>query len=577
MPENKYVIKKGDSLWGIATRNGLTLQELMNINGITDTKYHLEPGATLLISKSQTITPGDVSNIPAWTPNATAGSVKGCSAQQYNPETGQWEKSTNCARWANDALRQFDGRYNGKHVTGDAWTRLRRGRMVFSGYTDDYDKTVFSEEASDLRNHTAADNLKDNFKVDSLDPAKTYMVNMYYDTSPSKQQAWEEARAGTTGTHTGNLYYDSKSGSWKVAHNVHGTIVNDDFSKVLGSRTGKGYGITAIAEAQARNNNKGLFNKIQGVLYDIGILKDGGKLIPKVVTDNISKVSPFIGLDNIIGKNYRSVPVYVLDKKDKYKQGGIINSKRNIRFGLNGLEEVPNVDGGSIAATVVFPKKTESAWDNKSALSRIGSFVEGNLERIVSNPEESYIRLNDYTVDFEDVNKPKLWNNRKIIGNIFINSKNPNTVGTPDSFYDGQSLGDDNVNANRYSRWMGVQNGRFVVGEKNAFDQNTLITPVVNKDIPITSTIDNTYNFGSIGKKFIIYSGDGSNAVSVTSNDKIRDINRFISENNISEDNPAHLIQLDSGRYATGITSDPSQYVRNDVPRKDRIWGFTIR
>ena len=85
--------------------------------------------------------------------------------------------------------------------------------MVFSGYTDDYDKTVFSEEASDLRNHTAADNLKDNFKVDSLDPAKTYMVNMYYDTSPSKQQAWEEARAGTTGTHTGNLYYDSKSGS----------------------------------------------------------------------------------------------------------------------------------------------------------------------------------------------------------------------------------------------------------------------------------------------------------------------------------------------------------------------------
>ena len=97
------------------------------------------------------------------------------------------------------------------------------------------------------------------------------------------------------------------------------------------------------------------------MLYDIGILKDGGKLIPKVVTDNISKVSPFIGLDNIIGKNYRSVPVYVLDKKDKYKQGGIINSKRNIRFGLNGLEEVPNVDGGSIAATVVFPKKTESA------------------------------------------------------------------------------------------------------------------------------------------------------------------------------------------------------------------------
>ena len=118
---------------------------------------------------------------------------------------------------------------------------------------------------------------------------------------------------------------------------------------------------------------------------------------------------------------------------------------------------------------------------------------------------------------------------------------------------------------------MGIQDGKFVVGDRNSFNQDTLITPVVNKDVPITSAIDNNYNLGSINKKFIIYSGNGNDAVSVTSNDIIRDINRFVSENNINENNPAHLIQLDGGRYATEVTGNTGQYVKNDIPRKDRI------
>ena len=118
---------------------------------------------------------------------------------------------------------------------------------------------------------------------------------------------------------------------------------------------------------------------------------------------------------------------------------------------------------------------------------------------------------------------------------------------------------------------MGVQDGKFIVGDKSMFGSDTLITPVVNKDLPITKSIDNQYNFGSIGGKFIIYSGNGENATVVTSNDKVRDVNRFVAENQINEENPAHLIQLDSGRYNVGVTKDTSQYVRNDLPRKDRI------
>ena len=61
----------------------------------------------------------------------------------------------------------------------------------------------------------------------------------------------------------------------------------------MGSRNGKGYGITAIAEAKARNNGSGLINKVQGTLYDIGLMESGGNII-KSVTGNTSKGSPFI-------------------------------------------------------------------------------------------------------------------------------------------------------------------------------------------------------------------------------------------------------------------------------------------
>ena len=46
--------------------------------------------------------------------------MKGKTAQQYNKETGEWEKTTQCARWANDALRQYEGQYDDKHIHGDA-------------------------------------------------------------------------------------------------------------------------------------------------------------------------------------------------------------------------------------------------------------------------------------------------------------------------------------------------------------------------------------------------------------------------------------------------------------------------
>lgn len=163
-----------------------------------------------------------------------------------------------CAQYANDALRNYKdlkGRnvYSYDNIGGHAWTRLSSGKdskMTYSGYDNKpYDINNYSERASNLRNWKAADNLLKNFDSKTLDKNTTYLVNMYFNSSPNKRKAWEEALNGTTGTHTGNLYWNPETNSWRVSHNIHGKIHDDDFISVQGSKNKYGYGVTAIAEA----------------------------------------------------------------------------------------------------------------------------------------------------------------------------------------------------------------------------------------------------------------------------------------------------------------------------------------
>lgn len=265
------------------------------------------------------------SSYTPWTPTSTEGSiVKGKkgprTAQYFNEDTQDWDFTEQCAAWANAALRQFkdsngQAMYDGNHVTGNAWTRLNSGRgtkMIFSGYegmtynpndeqwaqakadneawlaaeatkpksgiVTDAMRRVFEE--SDKRNAQAADNFKNNFQADSLDRNKTYLVNMYYKGSPQRATAWFGAKNGTTGTHTGNLYWDNKSNSWRVAHNIHGKVFDEDFNTLQGS--GRNYGITAVSEIGRRNNEgTGLISRVSRFGYDLGLWKQGGKLIPR--------------------------------------------------------------------------------------------------------------------------------------------------------------------------------------------------------------------------------------------------------------------------------------------------------
>ena len=242
------------------------------------------------------------SNYTPWTPTLRGG-------QRYQENGINVE---DCARYANEALRQYKDKkgrilYTNQEVGGDAWTRLSAGKhakMTYSGYDGmDYDPAKYSEALSNQRNWAAADNLYKNFDSKTLDKNKTYMVNMYFNSSPNKRKAWEGATNGTTGTHTGNLYWNPETNSWRISHNIHGVVHDDDFIQAQGSKNRFGYGVTAIAEAPMVDYTRRDWDKAHPVkaainkIHDFGMWKQGGRLIPKAQGGNVLPEVTVTGID----------------------------------------------------------------------------------------------------------------------------------------------------------------------------------------------------------------------------------------------------------------------------------------
>ena len=178
--------------------------------------------------------------------------------------------------------------------------------------------------------------------------------------------------------------------------------------------------------------------------------------------------------------------------------------------------------------------------------------------------------MNDVYLDpLVDITSPNT-RGKLIYGNFFSESKNPNTVGTPDSFYSGQLLGDRNIPLSNFNRFVGIENGRIRVGDRSVFGKDTLITPVVNKDILITGPISSNFNFGSLKNSFILYTGNGENARKVVTHDKVKAFNDYWNKYKT----PFRVIQLDSGRYDRPVSTQ-EVYTFPDYPRSGRIFGIT--
>ena len=228
-----------------------------------------------------------------WSPSAVPGIIeyrgKHPIAKWYNPNTQKYESCSQCAQWANGAINKANipGFTLTNAVTGNAWTRLSTGDMILNGYQyvpkldiDDatkeaYDKYVksgkepwgiswrlsprskFGRQAQQ-RNFAAADSLKTHFDENQLDTNRTYMVNMFYKDSPYTGVAAVEGLDDITGTHTGNMYWDTDSQKWKVVHNIHKQIIDESVEDILGSKTRKNWGVTAISEVPTK---EGKYNK----------------------------------------------------------------------------------------------------------------------------------------------------------------------------------------------------------------------------------------------------------------------------------------------------------------------------
>ena len=155
--------------------------------------------------------------------------------------TGQLTEQ--CAQWANDQHRSA-----GRELYGNAWNQTG-SRILASGYSKNH-RDVNIDDVNDLHlyNLEAAERFaQSGFDFSKLDPSKSYIAHMYYNTrtgkpSPATQEAHRNGLNGITSTHVGVL--KNVDGNWVVEHNIHGNVYRNNASDLMG--TNYQYGLTAI-------------------------------------------------------------------------------------------------------------------------------------------------------------------------------------------------------------------------------------------------------------------------------------------------------------------------------------------
>ena len=150
-----------------------------------------------------------------------------------------------CAAYSNDHLRK-----EGANIYRNAWNSTVG--QYLSGYEGlkRPDKNASYWELQNY-NYNAADNLANKLDTTTLNRNLDYPVNLYYSDSPHAREAFNDGTQGRTGSHTG--YLRNINGSWKLIHNVHGNVRQNNLPDVLGSKnetgiTWIGKGVSATAD-----------------------------------------------------------------------------------------------------------------------------------------------------------------------------------------------------------------------------------------------------------------------------------------------------------------------------------------
>lgn len=155
--------------------------------------------------------------------------------RQKPRNTGTYQQ---CATLSNKTLRDIGG-YN---IRGNAWN-LTGAKILLNGFEELNKPTIYTDDDLYTRNKQAADNFKQRFDINSLNPDSIYVTNMFYDGSHYVDQALQEGQ-DYNGTHEAILFNDNNQ--WKVYHGIGKDILIDNLEDVLGS--GGQYGITALLQ-----------------------------------------------------------------------------------------------------------------------------------------------------------------------------------------------------------------------------------------------------------------------------------------------------------------------------------------
>lgn len=182
-------------------------------------------------------------------------------------KTGLVCNTPECAQYANDELRAA-----GYNTWNSAWNRTQSGDdfvIIGNGFDNIEKPSVYNEEQVKANNRQSVQNLSNNFDITTLDPNQIYSVGLtYYDSSHTKD-SYDNGINNFTNTHTGNMYFDDETNSWRINHNIGSNIYDDDAFDLIYNINNPLYGVSTISLIPKPSQKQSTISTFKNKIYDV--------------------------------------------------------------------------------------------------------------------------------------------------------------------------------------------------------------------------------------------------------------------------------------------------------------------